>query len=1697
LIKYFAAFLLLIGCLIGSNATYAQKATFSSIMGGVSTSATSGDMKKALIGFKVTASGASYTFVQFNNFTFGFGVSNLKNGTLFRSTTNDYSTGTLTPVGNVVATGANTFMVNNFSETVNDNSTNNYFLVFDIVNTSSKSANCYINTNSFATDKNGNSNYSFYGTYNWTTLSTGGTPTAVRAAYNSTDLSPTSTTLVSGLTGVKVFGFQITTTSNITFSAFNIGSNLNTADNYVANFFNNIKLYSNTTNSFTGATVVSATVGTNTSTINFTGMSEPVNTTTKYYWLVVDCTTSGSPTLPVSPQFSFQSGITSLSSSTTNYNTITAFGPTYNYAAANVTVTNLTGGVQTGSISVQQSGVVLFGFQVTSSAAVTLSTININSTSTPGLYFGGTAKLVSNTTNSYSSGTKTTAGTVVFNGTYATITLTAENTITAGESRYYFLVADNIGGATGASIAFQFSTGQSLPAIATSSPASNFNTFDIVGNTLIPAAPNFIVTGANSTATNGITPSALTSGQSDIVLFGYGIKSFGTTPNITQLSIKTSGHENQLFTNGRLYRSTTNVFPGGSPLYTSAAISISGGGFIVCTVNETIPAGTTYYYWLVADCTNATYQAYSNYTFSLASGQSSLAIGTSPYSTSYNTYTITGNAFNIGGIYDWVGSASTNMLDKSNWRVNGSTPAAAPSSSDLIRIGVVAYQYPNYQPSLLSSGNVPLAQIEFGTKNTPTLTFGANLTGLTLSKGLVFDANAAPTITTLNTTPATITIASTGHSSFGVSSTFTYAGPLSLDGTVSIATGTTLSLTGTNGKLTNAANITNEGTITVAGESGNSGTINLTGTGSVAFSATTGTFNNAGTIAGTGSGDITISNSLTNAPTGSITQNSSGDIFIGSGSTTLINSGSILQTGSGTLTISGTGTISNQAGSNLTFGSGTSIVSGAVTNKGSINAGSGSVTFNGNFTNNNGGTVDGGSSVAVFKGVFQNLAGFTPGTGSATFNANYTNSGTFNYSAGTIIFNGLTEALNITDASTNGTTFNIVKFTGASVSKTIKLSGTGKFMVASTGLLKLTNSTTKLDVGDSLLTLKSDSLGSANVDVINTGSSIIGKINVERYLTGNGDLNYRGYRLLSSPVSDSTQTAYYNLRYLKGTGSYLTGSGGVQNGFDAKGGPTLYLYREDTSTVFSTVTNIKNPDLYKITTADSATPVPLPIGNGYFYFFRGNKGTNSTTPPANTILTATGHLTQGPVTVHSWFYSSDNGSFQDSTSLPYTSTSSVKGFSLLGNPYASSIDWNKAFDGSNGINTTNISSLIYIYKPSSKTYATYDGSTHESKDGGSNIIPSGQGFFVLATGSGAKLTFNESAKITGQPTTLLLNSAANARVIRTLHLKLAKDNVQQEETLLSFSNAYNNNYVVGEDAPYLKGYGNVSFASRSADKHLLAINHLPFPKSSQNVAMNVMVTQTGNYQLSFSQQDNIPGSYDIWLKDAYLKDSIDIRHNNAYKFVVSADTNSTGAGRFSIVMRLNPNKVVHLLSFDATKSTSDVKISWTAENEASYTTYVLERSTDGARTFKILDSLTSAGLGTYKDLDPSPILGDNYYRLKQTDVAGNVSYSNVVKVMYANAANTILANSNISIYPNPAQSTLNLAITNTNNAAAIVPASYKITITNSLGLLVKTDISASARWQGHIDNLLPGTYFIQVINTKNNSLTGKSTFVKL
>ncbi|MBS1531186.1 MAG: T9SS type A sorting domain-containing protein [Bacteroidetes bacterium] len=310
--------------------------------------------------------------------------------------------------------------------------------------------------------------------------------------------------------------------------------------------------------------------------------------------------------------------------------------------------------------------------------------------------------------------------------------------------------------------------------------------------------------------------------------------------------------------------------------------------------------------------------------------------------------------------------------------------------------------------------------------------------------------------------------------------------------------------------------------------------------------------------------------------------------------------------------------------------------------------------------------------------------------------------------------------------------------------------------------------------------------------------------------------------------------------------------------------------------------------------------------------------------------------------------------------------------------------------------------------------------------------------------------------------------------------------------LINFSPNAKTAFSITEDARYRTGTGKVSLASLSSDNIPLSINQLPLGKMGDTISLKVGATASGSYTLKMETLTGIPQLYDIWLKDAFTKDSVNLRNNDTYSFTITAaDTTTYGANRFKLVLSQNPAMAYQLLSFDAEKAGNghQAQVTWTTKNEENYTNFTVERSNDNGKTYSVIGSVASAGIGAYGLVDRHPDKGSNLYRLKQEDFNNNVTYSNPVDVSFGNNVNL----TRLNLFPNPAKNNIFLSF----DPKSFVKTTYDIRITNSTGMVVRFARVTDTNWHDNISNLLTGTYLLQVTDHRDNSIIGQTKFVKL
>ena len=1040
--------------------------------------------------------------------------------------------------------------------------------------------------------------------------------------------------------------------------------------------------------------------------------------------------------------------------------------------------------------------------------------------------------------------------------------------------------------------------------------------------------------------------------------------------------------------------------------------------------------------------------------------------GTPTVTFSPTTYTIT--AYNITGSgsttvtlscyssFDWLGTTSSDWNTGSNWLAG-----TVPSSTDQALIGVNK-SFTNFPNVLASAGIVNIGSIQFG--NT-----GGQAAGVVVNSG-----------STLNVSGA-ITYQSDANSGSGYTTTLSGAGTINA-GSISVISNTILASSYTSTLSSSVTNLNVSGNISLT--SSNSGATLFNST----FKLTAGTAALTGIVQTTNTTGTT--SSFIVVPTTTAT--------LQLANTTALSG--LSSTGTNVVTFNNTGTTIKYSGAAQTVYTSASIagLSSGVSYQ--------NISFSG-------------------TGIKTALSGNLNITGDFTSTMASDGSNYISLSSPVVNFNGTTQTL--AGGTGNGTTFYYVTFSGAGT----KTMASGGFNVASSGVLTMSgsNASTVLAANGNL-TLNSDATGSASVAAI-SGPSITGNVNVQRYLTGGS--GYRGYRLASSPVYTATVSSnnVYSINYLQNS-MYLTGAAG--GGFDKTGNPSIYLFVENlppsnasfVSGNFWGINAINNSPSYNylISGTSGSGTYPLPVGNGYLFFFRGNRASASLASetvtsyvPVAVTMSTTGILNQGQVITHIWYTAS-------SANLNYTGSGSgtnyaIRGFNMVGNPYASSIDWEQfnSVSSTSGIYGYNVSTTVYEFNPATQNYDTYQKGGAYTNHGRRTIV-SGQGFFVKANSSSSpQLIFNESAKTVNQATGLNLfmdtQAGLNAAQIPVdehlrLQMAVAQDSINTDDIYVGFSSAYKPQFVDDEDAEYKVGNGKVSLASYTSDSVRVSINKMPLPGIKQiTIPVYASARAAGNYTLQMTELEGIAPVYEVWLIDKYGKDSVDMRKNPSYSFAISTDTNSYGKNRFQLVIRQNDSLQFKLENFTGTKSSNGSQLQWTAANEQNYTHFTLERSTDGGASYSIIYSNTSNSQGSYSFLDRSYSAGENIYRLKMEDLNGNTTYSNAVALVYTNGLN-----GNLTVYPNPTNGTLNLIISKINNTASspgskLIGASipepttitnnYSVKIVSTAGVIMKTMSTTNPNWQADVSSLIPGTYIVQVSNQSDNSLVGQATFVKL
>ncbi len=154
---------------------------------------------------------------------------------------------------------------------------------------------------------------------------------------------------------------------------------------------------------------------------------------------------------------------------------------------------------------------------------------------------------------------------------------------------------------------------------------------------------------------------------------------------------------------------------------------------------------------------------------------------------------------------------------------------------------------------------------------------------------------------------------------------------------------------------------------------------------------------------------------------------------------------------------------------------------------------------------------------------------------------------------------------------------------------------------------------------------------------------------------------------------------------------------------------------------------------------------------------------------------------------------------------------------------------------------------------------------------------------------------------------------------------------------------------------------------------------------------------------------------------------------------------------------------------------SSVQLKWTTSSEQNTANYAVLHSTNGQQ-WETIGTVNAAGnssvSSSYSFLHQSPFTGNNYYRLLQTDLDGNHSYSKVIGLLIGQERSS-------SVFPNPVA----------RNASFSIQVKQKVTIElfNSSGQLVLQKNLPAGLHKISVGSLPAGVYRLRE-GDKNTSI---------
>lgn len=386
------------------------------------------------------------------------------------------------------------------------------------------------------------------------------------------------------------------------------------------------------------------------------------------------------------------------------------------------------------------------------------------------------------------------------------------------------------------------------------------------------------------------------------------------------------------------------------------------------------------------------------------------------------------------------------------------------------------------------------------------------------------------------------------------------------------------------------------------------------------------------------------------------------------------------------------------------------------------------------------------------------------------------------------------------------------------------------------------------------ITLLSDANKTASLAQVEGTGNVTGVVNVQRFIEKG-----RQYRYVGFPVAGFTVASLQNS--IPVTGDFPQSSTG--NGLSSN--PSLFYYDE--------------PNGGWIAFPEFNNTEEFEIGRGYSVFVR------DATFDTQILATGTVHI----------------GDFEfDVTPDPNLEDELNSGWNLLGNPYASTIEW-----AEQGWTATGINENVYVRDASIGRHLLWNSGGFGDEEF-SGLIAQGQSFWVRTTTTAPDLTIHENAKVGTSGTFFRTKNESTAGILVTE----LRQNDLIDRCYLKFVADGSDSFDTQRDASKRKNeYFNLAFLT--TDSVLTAIKNASPEFCEKRIPLSISGAAPGYYEINFKGSMLTAGQWEVYLVDAKLDSMIAASATVPYGFTISELADEKSRFYIDIKTRLE-NPVISL-----------------------------------------------------------------------------------------------------------------------------------------------------------------------------------------